>query len=120
MSNGIEIEGLDEFTDFLQDMTLTESDEKKAVREAIEPIGNMVEKNSPTGYTGRLKRISKTVKRDGLATVGIVRTKVFYDIFQELGTSKQKKNVGYFERSVKGVEDKAISILTKILLDKAK
>ncbi|EKO1913619.1 hypothetical protein PZQ55_002707 [Clostridium botulinum] len=120
MSSGIEIEGMEEFTDFLQDMTLTESDERKAVREAIKPIANEVEKNSPTGYTGRLKRISETVKKEGLATVGLVRTTVFYDIFQELGTSKQKKNVGYFERSVKSTEDKALSILAKELLDKVK
>lgn len=120
MSNGIEIEGLDEFTNFLEDMTLTESDENKAVREAIKPIADEVEKNSPVGYTGKLKRISKTVKKDGFSTVGIVRTKIFYDRFQEFGTSKQKKNLGYFERSVKNTEDKSVSILAKILLDKAK
>lgn len=120
MSNGIEIEGMEEFTDFLEDMTIDEANERKAMRSAIKPIGEEVEKNSPVGYTGKLKRISKTVKKDGLATVGIVRTKVFYDIFQEFGTSKQKKNVGYFERSVKNTEDKALSILAKELLDKVK
>ena len=120
MADGIEVEGMEEFTDMLADMTIDEADEKKAMREAIKPIADEVERNSPVGYTGKLKKISKTVKKEGLATVGIVRTKVFYDIFQEFGTSKQKKNVGYFDRSVKNTEDEAVEILAKELLDKAK
>ncbi|NFB32660.1 hypothetical protein EXN65_20030 [Clostridium botulinum] len=120
MSNGIEIEGMEEFKDMLEDMTLDEASERKAVRLAIEPIADEVEKNSPVGYAGKLKRISKTVKKDGFATIGTVKTKVFYDLFQEFGTSQQKKNVGYFERSVKSTEDKAVGILAKELLDKVK
>ncbi|RUT53041.1 bacteriophage HK97-gp10, tail-component family protein [Clostridium botulinum] len=120
MNNGIEIEGMEEFTNMLENMTLGEADERKAVRLAIEPIAVEVEKNSPVGKTKRLKKISKTVKKDGLATVGIVRTKAFYDLFQEFGTSQQKHHVGYFERSVKSTEDKAISILAKELLDKVR
>jgi len=118
--SGIEIEGMDEFTKMLEDMTISEADEKKAMRKAIKPIADEVEKNSPVGKTGKLKKVSKTVKKDGLATVGIVRTKAWYDIFQEFGTSRQKKNVGYFERSVKNTEDKAAEILANELLDKAK
>jgi HK97 gp10 family phage protein len=120
MADGIEVEGMDEFTDMLKDMTIDEADEKKAMRNAIKPIADEVERNSPVGYTGKLKKISKTVKKEGLATAGIVRTKVFYDIFQEFGTSQQKKNVGYFDRSVKNTEDEAVEILAKELLDKAK
>jgi HK97 gp10 family phage protein len=118
MADGIEVEGMDEFTDMLEDMTIDEADEKKAMRKAIKPIADEVERNSPVGYTGKLKKISKTVKKEGLATVGIVRTKVFYDIFQEFGTSTQKKNVGYFERSVNSTKDEATGILAKELLDK--
>lgn len=116
---GIEIEGLDEFTNMLENMTIDEADEKKAMRNAIKPIAEEIEKNTPK-RTGRLAKLSKTVKKEGFATVGIVRTKVFYDIFQEFGTSKQKKNVGYFDRSVKNVENEALNILSKELLDKGK
>jgi len=118
--DGIEIEGMEEFTDMLEGMTIDEADEKKAIRNAIRPIAEEIEKNTPIGSTGKLKKISKTVKKEGLATVGIVRTKAFYDIFQEFGTSEQKKNVGYFDRSVKNTENEALNILSKELLNKAK
>ena len=118
--SGIEIEGMDEFTKMLEDMTISEADEKKAMRKAIKPIADEVEKNSPVGKTGRLKKVSKTVKKDGLATVGVVRTSTWYDKFQEFGTSQQKHNIGYFERSVKDTEDEALEILSKELLDKVK
>src|SRR3712207_1740045 len=104
----------------LEGMTIDEADEKKAIRNAIRPIAEEIEKNTPIGSTGKLKKISKTVKKEGLATVGIVRTKAFYDIFQEFGTSEQKKNVGYFDRSVKNTENEALNILSKELLNKAK
>lgn len=120
MSNGIEIDGLDEFTDMLEDMTIDEADEKEAMRKAIKPIADEVKKNSPVGKTGKLKKVTQAVKKDGLATVGTVKTKAWYDIFQEFGTSRQKKNVGYFERSVKNTEDKAAEILANELLDKTK
>lgn len=119
MANGIELEGMEEFTDMLVDMTLDEADEKKAIREAIKPIAEEIEKNT-TKRTGKLSKLSKTVKRDGLATVGIIKTKTFYDIFEEFGTSNGKHNIGYFDRSVKNTEDKALEILAKELLDKAK
>lgn len=119
MSDGIEIEGLDEFTDFLNDMTVDEADEKRAVRKSLKPIAEEIEGNTPK-RTGMLSKLRETVKKEGFATVGAVRTKVFYDIFQEFGTSKQKKNVGYFDRSVKNKESEALEILAKELLDKAK
>ncbi|AUM89168.1 hypothetical protein RSJ15_16210 [Clostridium botulinum] len=119
MNNGIEIEGMEEFTNMLENMTLGEADERKAVRLAIEPIANEIEKNT-TKRSGKLSKISKTVKKEGLATVGIVKTKQFYDIFEEFGTSMSKHNVGYFDRSVKNTEGEAISILAKELLSKVR
>lgn len=116
---GIEIEGLEEFTNFLSEMTIDEADESKAVRLAIEPIAKEIEKNTKK-RSGKLAKISKTVKKQGLATAGIVKTKQFYDIFEEFGTSTAKHNVGYFEKSVKNTEDEAIKILAEILLGKAK
>lgn len=119
MPDGIEIEGLEEFTEMLEGMTLTEEDERKALRLAIKPIADEIEKNT-TKKSGKLSKVSKTVKKEGLATVGAVKTKQFYDIFEEFGASDNKHNIGYFERSVKNTEDTAVSILAKELLDKAK
>lgn len=120
MADGIEIEGMEEFTNMLQDMTIDESDEKKAIREAIKPIADEVQKNTPVGATGKLSKIKTSVKKEGFSTVGTVKTGAWWDKFQEFGTSQQKHNVGYFDRSVKNTEDRALEILAKELLDKAK
>lgn len=114
--NGIEIDGMEELQNLLQDMSLSEADEKKAMKKAITPVSNEVQRNTPY-RTGRLKKsVKATVKKEGFATVGIVRTGQFYDIFEEYGTSKSKKNVGFFERSVNKTQNEAISILANELL----
>lgn len=120
MSSGIEIEGLEEFEKTIQDMTITDLEAKAAIRAAIKPIADTIEKETPKGETGRLKKLSKTVKTNGLGYEGIVRAKAFYDIFQEFGTSQQKSHVGYFDRAVKSSEDEAINILSNALLNKVK
>lgn len=119
MNDGIVIDGFDDLEELLQQMTISETDEKNAMKKALEPISNEIEKNTPEGNTKRLKRLKIQVKKEDLATVGIVKTTAFYDIFQEFGTSQQKSNVGYFERSVRSKENEAVSILFKNLLDKA-
>jgi HK97 gp10 family phage protein len=118
MSDGIEIEGFEGLEDLLQQMTISESDEKNAMKKALEPVAKEIESNSPLGNSGRLKRLKIQVKKKDLATIGIIKTTAFYDIFQEFGTSQQKNNVGYFERSVRSKENEAISILFKNLLVK--
>lgn len=118
--NGIEADGFEELEKMLQEMTITEEDEKKAMRAAIKPIAEEVKKNTPED-TGELKKsIRKQVKKDGLATVGIVRLGRFYDVFQEFGTSKSKKNVGFFEKSINKSKDEAVKVLGKELLEKVK
>jgi len=114
--NGIEIDGFDDLEEILKGMTITEQDEKRAMRKALKPIADGVEKDTPE-RTGKLKRTLKTtVKREDLAIVGIIRFGAFWDVFQEFGTSKSKKNVGFFERSVNKSEKKAIEILANELL----
>lgn len=116
MFNGIELDGFDDLEQMLQDMTIDEADEKKAMKKAIEVIANEVDRNTPEGTTGRLKRIKKSVKKEGLATVGIVKMGAFYDIFQEFGTSYSKKNKGFFERSVNKTQNEALEVLSSELL----
>lgn len=116
----ISMEGLEEFQQLLEDMTLTEADERNSIRKAIKVIADEVESNSPVGKSGKLSKVKVSVKKDGFGVYGEVRTGAFYDIFNEIGTSYQKKNVGYFERSVTSTQDKAVEILVKELLDKAK
>lgn len=113
---GIELEGFEEFESMLQDMTIDEADERKALRKSIKIIASEVEKNTPVGATGRLKKLKIKVKKEGLATVGSFSMGAFYDKFQEFGTSKSKKNVGFFERSVNKTQNEVINTLTKELL----
>ncbi|NMM65495.1 hypothetical protein HBE96_23230 [Clostridium sp. P21] len=118
--NGIAIEGLEELEMLVQNMTIDESDEKRAVKKAIDIVADEIEKNTPEGKTRKLKRLKKSVKKEGFATVGTIKLGAFYDIFQEFGTSQQKHHLGFFERSVKSSENEAIDVLAKELLEKAK
>ncbi|WP_019850629.1 HK97-gp10 family putative phage morphogenesis protein [Desulfitobacterium sp. PCE1] len=112
----IEIDGFEELEQALQEMTITEADEKRAMKKALEPIYEEVMRNAPESK-GNLKRQIKTsVKREDFSTVGKVRLGVWYSKFNEFGTSQSKKNVGFFERSVNSTKDQAIKILTEELL----
>lgn len=112
----VEIDGFDELEGLLQDMTITPAAEKKAMKKALEPIYEEVIKNAPES-TGDLKRQIKTsVKKEDFATIGTVKLGAWYSIFNEFGTSRSKKNIGFFERSVNNSKDQAIRILTEELL----
>jgi HK97 gp10 family phage protein len=116
MDNGIEIDGFDGLEELLQDMTVTEQDEKRAMKKALSPITDEVTKNAPS-KSGRLKKSIKTsVKVEDFAVVGRVRINSFYGCFQEFGTSQQKANIGFFERSVNKSSGESINILAKELL----
>lgn len=117
--SSIEIEGMDEFTELLEEMTITEEDSKKAMRAAIKPIKEGLEKDTPKD-TGKLAKVKISVKSNHLSTIGTVRLGAWWDKFQEFGTSFQKKNVGFFERSTNRTQDEAVETLGKELLDKAK
>jgi HK97 gp10 family phage protein len=112
----IDIDGFDDLEQLLQDMTITPSDEKKAMKKALEPIAQEVEMNAPerTGYSR--KQIKTTVNKEDFATIGRVKLGAWYSIFNEFGTSQSKKWIGFFERSVNKAKDEAIEILTRELL----
>lgn len=119
--DGIEISGFDELENLLQDMTISDADEKKAMKKAIEPIYQEIYVNAPIGKTRKLKKqITKAVKKEDFATIGVIKLGAFYSMFEEFGTSKSKSHVGFFERSVNKTEKQALEILTKELIDKVK
>ncbi|WP_058993624.1 HK97-gp10 family putative phage morphogenesis protein [Sarcina ventriculi] len=111
MEGRLEFEGLDEFAELIQSMTLSDADEKKAVRKAITTIAKEIEANTPKGYTGKLSKIKVSIKKDNLGTTGEAKAGAFWGMFQEYGTSKQKANVGYFEKSVSRSEEQALNSL---------
>lgn len=117
--DGIQINGLEEIMEDIDEMILTESDERKVVREGIKVIGKNIEDNTPKNK-GKLSKVNEKVKRDGLGWAGIANSKMFYDIFEEFGTSQQKKNVGYFDKAVRNGTNEAIELASRILFSKIK
>lgn len=109
MSGTIELDGLDEFQEFVEDMALDITTKRKAVRQGIKVIAKGLEEDTPVGSTGELSEIEISVKESNLAVEGTAKSKAFYDVFQNYGTSEQKSNVGYFDRSVENHQEEAIS-----------
>ncbi|EPY2275486.1 HK97-gp10 family putative phage morphogenesis protein [Clostridium sporogenes] len=120
MADGIIVEGMDEISEMFEDMTLTEADKRKAVRKGIDVVDKSLDGQIPIGKTKRLSKRKKSVKKEGLATVGTTRLTAFYDFMRELGTSQSKAHVGFFDRAVKSSENEAIEAVARELLDKAK
>ncbi len=115
--SGFELSGFEELETLLQDMTLTEAEEKKAVKKSIDVIAKVVESNTPIGKTGSTKKQIKTkVSKDDFSVTGQIIMGAFYTGFEEFGTSQQKHHVGFFERSVNSSQNEALEILAKELL----
>lgn len=117
----IELEGFDELSKLLESMTLTEEDERKAISAALEPVKAEVEKNAPEGKTKKLIASIRTqIGREDGQAVGKVIIGAYYGRFQEYGTSTQKKNVGFFERSIRASKDEAMKIIKGEILGRLK
>ena len=118
MSSAIELEGFEEFEEFVESMSLDTTIKRQAIRSGIKVIGEGLENDTPVGPTGELAEIKISVKENALATEGTAKSEAFYDIFQEFGTSEQKANVGYFERSVEENTPEAISKVAETIFRK--
>ncbi|MFR7934287.1 MAG: hypothetical protein ACLU4S_02510 [Clostridium perfringens] len=119
MSATIELEGFEEVEELLRDLELDEFTKKRAVKTGIDIIANSIESNSPK-KTGRLSKIKRIVKNTGLAIEGTANSTAFYDVFQDIGTSQQKKNVGYFDRAVDSSINEALKASTEVLFSKVR
>lgn len=119
MSADIELEGFEEVEELLSDLILDEATERKAVKVGLDIIADSIEENSPE-KTGKLKKIKRKIRNTGVAMEGIANSTAFYDKFQDLGTSQQKKNVGYFDRAVDEATNKAIQASAEIIFSKVR
>ncbi|MCE9677515.1 hypothetical protein LPC27_17180 [Paraclostridium bifermentans] len=118
MAGNIELEGMEEFEEFVKSMALDTTIKRQAIRSGINVIGKGLENDTPAGPTGELAEIKISVKENALATEGTAKSKAFYDIFQNFGTSEQKAHVGYFDRSVEGNTQEAISKVAETIFKK--
>lgn len=116
----IEMEGFDELNELLKKMTLTEEDERKAIRAALEPVKEEVEKNTPVA-TGKLKgSVRISLAKEDHQIVGKVTMGEHYGRFLEYGTSKSTKHKGFFARSVRESKGPAMEVLKKEILGRLK
>lgn len=116
----IEVEGLEEITEMLENATLTKAEERVAMKKAIEAPKEQLIKDSPRGPTGKLADIKDTVSQEEFATTGKLKPSAWWDKFNEWGSSKNKSHIGYFERSIESTKDKFYSVLGEELLKKIK
>lgn len=115
---GIEVTGLEDLIDDTENMTITDSDEKKIMKYAIEPAEQEVNNNAPK-YKGDLqKNIKATVKKVDFATIGQIKLGQWYSMFTEYGTSQSKAHVGWFERSINNTLDEVMARLADGLFEK--
>lgn len=116
MADGVELEGFEDLTELFKDLEITEQEE----RAALNTIGNMakdsVDDNIPKKSEEMKKSVKKTIKRTDDGDLGVeVKITKFYAPFQEYGTSQQKHNVGFFDRSINNIIDKAIEEAKKLI-----
>lgn len=112
----IEIKGFDDIFKDLDDMNISDKKKRIALREGAEIVRQAVIDNSPV-RTGKMKkRWKSTIKRfDG--NLGFeVRGDTVQDIENEFGSSKNKKNIGFFSSAVDKVTDKAVNSISKGVL----
>lgn len=115
----LKLEGMEELEKLIQEMTLDNRDLSKAAKNGIEILAKKLEKDSPE-KSGRLSKIKTSVKNTGLGVEAAAKAGMFYDVFQEFGTSEQKAHVGYFESSVRKNADNAIKEVAKVVFEKIK
>jgi HK97 gp10 family phage protein len=114
--SSIELSGFEELETLLQEMTLTDTVKKKAMKSAVEVIAEEVRSNTPSETGSMKKQIKTKVNKNDFSVTGQVIMGAWYTGFEEFGTSQNKKNIGFFERSVNNSENEAIEVLTKELL----
>lgn len=117
----IQVSGFENIESMIQNMTLSDAEEKKIMKGAIEPIFEEVKSNTPVGKTKKMQEgVKLQVRREDMAIVGKIILLDWSSMFQEFGTSQQKHHVGFFERSVNSNTDKVVNFLAERLFEKIK
>lgn len=116
---GINVSGIDEFIISLDNADISEATEKAILKKAIEPAKQALERDTPK-KSGKLAKIKIKMGKNGIASTAILLAGAYWGMFEEFGTSKSKKNIGFFDRSVKSTEGEVVDIISKELFEKLK
>jgi HK97 gp10 family phage protein len=115
MSTSYKVDGFDDFFDEITDMEISDTKKKKALKAVGNVLIDGIEPNLPK-KTGRYRKgLKQSIRQTEEGMSVIVTSNKFYDMFQEYGTSKQKANVGSFEKGVTQSADKAVQTAIKEL-----
>lgn len=117
MSNGIELEGIDDFLDLVEDMEISPEDVARAIKKSMGNIKRYVEPKSPS-VTGKTKKSIKVkLKKSEFGMTGVIYVGAWSAMFQEYRNSKQKgKYVGWFQRAIRESSDTFARDLRRELL----
>ncbi|NKF05301.1 hypothetical protein J1C67_14540 [Clostridium gasigenes] len=120
MAAGVGIQGMEDLTNLLENMTITTAEESRAMKNALEAPYKEALKNAPylKGFTK--SSIKKIVKKEEMAIVGKIRVNGWTGVFTEYGTSKDKSHVNWFGGSIDGTQNEFFQRLATELLKKAK
>lgn len=112
----IEIKGFDDIFKDLDDMNISDKKKRKSLKEGAEIVRQAVIDNSPVRTGEMKKRWKSSIKRfDG--DLGFeVKGDTVEDIYNEFGSSGNKKHIGFFSKAVDEVSDKAVNVIAKGVL----
>lgn len=105
--------GFNSFNELIEELEIDTKQVEIALKKAGEKIKKAVKDGTPV-KTGKLKKgvKLKISKKSGKVRMSVqFDDKTFWDLFNEFGTSKQRKNIGFFSRAVSGVETEAFNTL---------
>lgn len=112
----IEIRGFEDIFKDLDDMNISDKKKRAALKEGAEIVKQAVIDNSPVATGNMKKRWKSNIKRfDG--NLGFeIRGDTVEDIYNEFGSSDNKKHIGFFSKAVDKVSDKAVKIIANEML----
>lgn len=112
----IEIKGFNDIFKDLDDMNISDKKKRIALKEGAEIVKQSIIDNSPVKTGNMKKRWKSTIKRfDG--NLGFeVKGDTIEDIYNEFGSSDNKKHIGFFSNAVDKVADNAVNIISKGVL----
>lgn len=117
MSSDWDLSGLDELMNLCDEIEISDAKENKALNAGGEIILKAVEENAPN-VTGKTKKSIKkkiTKNEDGDKCCKVY-SNLWYDVFTEYGSSKNKKYIGWFNNSVDEIAEKAIEAMKEVIL----
>lgn len=113
----LEIKGFEDVFKDLDDMDISDTKKRRALRSGAEIIFNSIQKNSPKRSGSMEKRWKSKIKRIDGDLAFEIKGDTPQDIENEFGSSTNKKHIGFFSNAVDEVSNSAINIIVKEVFD---